>query len=344
MGTLGAGSRNIQERGGAMRFGINLGGGNLPEEPRQLALAGRLEKARLAGSLGYYSLWTGAGYLNNDFHAMLLLARAAAEAPGLELGMVALLPLYHPVEAAEQIATLDVISGGKFVLAPALGWRDFQFNAFGVPKAERLSRFREVLEVMQKLWSQERVSHHGKHFDMDDVPGAGGLLQKPHPKVYIAANLNRGVARAARQADGWLISSRATLITISQQVKLYRRETAQAGRPGFISAWREMFVAETRQQAIDIVRPHVEWLYRDRAALGHSQELPEADRIDVSFDRVLEDRFIIGSPAECIEEVKKYQELGVEELILRCQWPGMPNEDSLRAVELFGREVLPHFA
>ena len=104
-----------------------------------------------------------------------------------------------------------------------------------------------------------------------------------------------------------------------------------------------MFVAETRQQAIDIARPHIEWLYRDRAALGHSQELPEADRIYVSFERVLEGRFIIGSLAECIEEIKKYQELGVEELVLRCQWPGMPNEDSLRAVELFGREVLPHF-
>ena len=111
-----------------------------------------------------------AGYLNNDFHAMLLLARAAAEAPDLELGMVSLLPLYRPVEAAEQVATLDVICGGRFVLAPALGWRDFQFNAFGVPKKERLSRFREVMVVMKKLWSQERVAHHGKHFHMDDVP------------------------------------------------------------------------------------------------------------------------------------------------------------------------------
>ena len=327
-----------------MKFGINLGGGNLPQEPRREALAGRLEKAHLAGSLGYHSLWTGAGYLNNDFHAMLLLARAAAEAPELELGMVALLPLYHPVEAAEQIATLDVISGGKFVLAPALGWREFQFNAFGVPRAERLSRFREVLEVMEKLWTQERVSHHGRYFQMDDVPGAGGLLQNSRPKLYIAANLDLGVVRAAREGDGWLVSSRATLPTVQRQVAMYRDAARQEGKRGYVSAWREMFVAETRQQALDIVRPHVEWLYRDRAALGHSQELPEADRIDVSFDRVLEGRFIIGSPAECIDEITKYQELGVEELVLRCQWPGMPNEDSLRAVELFGREVMPAFA
>ena len=326
-----------------MRFGINLGGGNLLEEPREEALAGRLEKARLAGALGYHSQWTGAGYLNNDFHSMLLLTRAAAEAPDLELGMVSLLPLYHPVEAAEQVATLDVICGGRFVLAPALGWRDFQFNAFGVPKEERLSRFREVMVVMKKLWSQEQVTHHGKHFYMDDVPGAGGLLQGPQPKMYIAANLDVGVARAAREGDGWPVSSRATLPTIERQVKLYREAAGKAGKVGYISAWREMFVAETRQQAVDIVRPHVEWLYRDRAALGHNQELPEADRIDVSFEQVLDGRFIIGSPSECMKEIKRHQELGVEELVLRCQWPGMPNEDSLKAVELFGREVLHHF-
>lgn len=326
-----------------MKFGINLGGGNLPQESREEALEGRLEKSRLAKKYGYHSLWTGAGYLNNDFHAMLLLSRAAAEAPGLELGMVALLPLYHPVEAAEQIATLDVISGGRFVLAPALGWRDFQFNAFGIPKTERLSRFREVLAVMKQLWTEERVTHHGQHFRMEGVPGAGKPLQKPGPRIYIAANQDRGVIRAARQADGWLISSRSTLPTIRQQMKLYQDAIRAAGKPGHIAAWREMFIAETRQKAIDLARPHVEWLYQDRAAAGHSQELPEADRIDVSFDRVLEGRFIIGGPEECAEEIQKYQELGVQELILRCQWPGMPNKDSLQAVELFGKEVLPRF-
>ncbi len=105
-----------------------------------------------------------------------------------------------------------------------------------------------------------------------------------------------------------------------------------------------MFIAETREEAIRIARPHVEWLYKDRAALGHDRELPQGDRIDVPFEQVLEGRFIIGSPEECVAEIKKYQALGVEELILRCQWPGMPNQDSLRAVELFGEKVLPEFA
>ena len=326
-----------------MQFGINLGGGDRKAQSREEGLAARLGKARLAKEMGYHSLWTGAGYLNNDFHPMMLLSRVASEAPGLELGMVALLPLYHPVEAAEQISTLDVITGGKFVLAPALGWRDFQFKAFEVPKTERLSSFREVQEVMEKLWNHDLVTHKGRHFHLDDVPGAGDPIQKPGPKVYLAANLEKGVLRAAKESDGWLVSSRSTLPTIGVQAPQYRQAVKEAGKPGYIAAWREVFVAESKQQAIDIIRPQVEWLYKDRASLGHSQELPEADRIDVSFEQVLEGRFIIGSPEECIDEIHKYKDLGVEELILRSQWPGMESEVTDRSLRIFAEKVMPEF-
>jgi alkanesulfonate monooxygenase SsuD/methylene tetrahydromethanopterin reductase-like flavin-dependent oxidoreductase (luciferase family) len=326
-----------------MKFGLNLGGGNLPQESREEALYGRLEKSRLAKMHGYSSLWSGSGYLNNDFHPMLLLSRVAAEAPGLQLGIVALLPLYHPVEAAEQIATLDVISGGKFVLAPALGWRDYQFDGFGIPKSQRLTRFREVLTVMKQLWTEDRVSFAGTHFRINDIPGGGKPLQIPYPPIYIAANQDRGVIRAAKQGDGWLVSSRSTITTIACQSELYKKTAQESSKEPYISAWREMFVAETREKAIEIARPHVEWLYKDRAASGHSNELPEADRIDVGFDEVLKDRFIIGNPDDCIREIYRYKELGIQELILRCQWPGMSNEESLQAVNIFGREVIPEF-
>jgi alkanesulfonate monooxygenase SsuD/methylene tetrahydromethanopterin reductase-like flavin-dependent oxidoreductase (luciferase family) len=323
-----------------MRFGIILNGGGKPGRSREAALAEMLEQARVAYRSGFHSLWAGPGYLNQGWHATALLARVAAEAPGMELGLIALLPLHHPVELAEQVATLDVISGGRCVLAVALGWREFQFRAFGIPQGQRLSRFLEVLEVMKKLWTQERLTHRGRYFDIDDVPGAGRTLQHPHPKILVAANLDAGVVRSAKIADGWLVSSRATFATIQRQLHLYRTSLRQ-NHTGYVAAWREMYVAADRTAAIATIRPHVEWLYRDRAALGHNQSLPEADRIDVPFEQVLEGRFILGSPEECLIEIRKYQEVGVQELILRCQWPGMPGEDSLRAIQLFGDEVLP---
>jgi alkanesulfonate monooxygenase SsuD/methylene tetrahydromethanopterin reductase-like flavin-dependent oxidoreductase (luciferase family) len=327
-----------------MRFGLILDGGTQPGQARKASLTELLERATLAQRWGFHSLWTGPGYLNQGWHPTVLLARVAAEVPGMELGVVGLLPLHHPVELAEQLSTLDVICGGQIVLGAALGWRDFQFRAFEIPERQRLSRFLEVLATLKELWTQERVTHEGRHFRIRDVPGAGTPQQRPYPKILIAANLDPGVVRAATMADGWLISSRATLTTIVRQIGLYRDTLRTTGRPGYISAWREMYVAADRAQAIATIRPHVEWLYRDRAALGHNRALPEADRIDVPFEQVLEGRFIIGSTEECVAEVQKYQAAGVEELILRCQWPGMAAQDTLTAIERFGRDVLPGFA
>jgi alkanesulfonate monooxygenase SsuD/methylene tetrahydromethanopterin reductase-like flavin-dependent oxidoreductase (luciferase family) len=326
-----------------MRFGLILDGGSQPGQPRHAAFKELLERATLAHRWGFHSLWAGPGYLNQGWHPTVLLGRVAAEVPGMELGVVSLLPLHHPVELAEQVATLDVICGGQFVLGAALGWRDFQLRAFEVPERQRLSRFLEVLSALKELWTQERVRHEGRYFRIYDVPGAGAPQQRPYPKILIAANLDPGVLRAASMADGWLISSRATLTTIDRQLRLYREALRTTGRTGYVSAWREMYVATDRATAMAIIRPHVEWLYRDRAALGHNRALPEADRIDVPFEQVLEGRFIIGSPAECVDEVRKYQAVGVEELILRCQWPGMAAQDTLSAIESFGRAVLPEF-
>jgi alkanesulfonate monooxygenase SsuD/methylene tetrahydromethanopterin reductase-like flavin-dependent oxidoreductase (luciferase family) len=326
-----------------MRFGIILNGGSGPELSREQEFAELLMKARTARQAGFESLWVGPGYLQNGWHPTVLLARVAAEAPGLDLGLVGILPLYHPVELAEQLATLDVICGGRLTLGAAIGWRDFYFRAFEVPQEERLSRFQEVLEVLHKLWSQARLTHQGRHFQLEDIPGASAPLQRPAPKLLIAANLDPGIRRAARLADGWLVSSRATFTTVQRQMAVYGATLQQSGRSGYVAAWREMFVADSREAAIATIRPHVEWLYRDRAALGHNRLLPEADRLDVPFEQVLEGRFILGSPAECVAEVARYRALGVQELIMRCQWPGMAVEPALQAIERFGRDVLSHY-
>jgi alkanesulfonate monooxygenase SsuD/methylene tetrahydromethanopterin reductase-like flavin-dependent oxidoreductase (luciferase family) len=326
-----------------MRFGLILDGGNRPGHPRQTAFEELLERAARAKRWGFHSLWTGPGYLNDGWHSTVMLARIAAEAPGMELGMVAVLPLYHPVELAEQISTLDVICGGKAVLGAAIGWRDFQFRAFEVPERQRLSRFLDVLSALKSLWTQQRVTHVGRHYHITDVPGAGAPLQRPYPKVFVAANLDPGVRRAAQLADGWLVSSRATFTTLMRQMALYRNIHQASGQSGYVAAWREMFVAANRAEAIATIRPHVEWLYHDRAALGHNRALPEADRIDVPFEQVLEGRFIIGGPEECATELQRYQAAGVDEVIMRCQWPGLGATEVLKAIDRFGREVLPRF-
>ncbi|MEE8443123.1 MAG: hypothetical protein V3S37_05175, partial [Dehalococcoidia bacterium] len=113
---------------------------------------------------------------------------------------------------------------------------------------------------------------------------------------------------------------------------------------GTIWAWREAYVAPDRQTALDTIRSSVEWLYADRAALGHARDLPQADRIDVPFEQILQNRFIVGDPDECIREIQRYEQLGVDTIIMRMQWPGMTQEETLRSIRLMGKEVLPRFA
>lgn len=326
-----------------MRFGIVLGGDSQSSQTSAQALNNQLTKAREAYQQGFHSVWAGPGYLHGGWHAALLLARVSAEVAGMQLGVISLLPLHHPVELAEQLATLDTMCDGRLVLAAALGWRDFQFRAFGIPQEQRLGRFYDTLDILHKLWTQERVTHHSDYFTLNDIPGALRPLQQPQPPLWIAANLDAGIRRAARIAAGWLISSRATLPTITRQIPLYQQALHTSGRSGTVAAWREMYVAKDRATAIATIRPYVEWLYRDRAAQGHNRALPESDRIDVDFETVLEGRFIIGSPEECRAAIARYQALGVEEIIVRCQWPGMDGTAAVEAIRLFGREVLPHF-
>ncbi|ETX00670.1 MAG: hypothetical protein ETSY1_10420 [Candidatus Entotheonella factor] len=327
-----------------MRFGIILSSDHQDGVSSPQALSDQLAKARVAQESGFHSVWAGPGYLHGGWHSAVLLARVCAEAPQLDVGMISLLPLHHPVELAEQIATLDTICNGRLTLAVALGWRDFQFRAFGIPQTQRLGRFRETLEVMQKLWTQERVTHHGAHFHLDEVPGARQPLQQPTPQLWIAANQDPGVIRAAKTAAGWLVSSRSTVETIERQVQLYQTTLSEVERTGYVAAWREMYVAEDRAEAIRLIQPYVERLYQNRAAMGHNRDLPNADRIDVGFEQVLADRFILGSPSDCIAEIERYRQLGVQELIVRCQWPGMPGESTLAAIRRFGQDVLPRFA
>lgn len=326
-----------------MRFGIILTSDRQDGIPSAQALGDQLAKARVAQESGFHSVWAGPGYLHGGWHTAVLLARVCAEAPRLDVGMIGLLPLHHPVELAEQIATLDTICNGRLTLAAALGWRDFQFRAFEIPQSQRLGRFREVLEVMRQLWTQERVTYHGTYFHLDDVPGARQPLQQPSPPLWIAANQDPGIVRAAKTADGWLVSSRSTLATIERQARLYHATLKETNRPGCIAAWREMYVADDQATAIAAIRPYVERLYQNRAAMGHNRDLPEADRIDVGFEQVLQGRFIIGSPEACIAEVERYRAMGVQELILRCQWPGMPGEVALQAIRRFGQDVVPRF-
>src|SRR5207302_8537175 len=153
-----------------MKFGIGLSVQHLPEDSQAARFQEHVEQVRLARAVGFTSVWASQHYPSDPFtyfQPIPTLARVAAEAPGMTLGTgCLLLPLHHPVEIAEQLATLDVITGGRFVFGVGLGYRDVENEAMGHDPKERVGRLVEGLEVIERLWNGDPVIYQGPHLHL----------------------------------------------------------------------------------------------------------------------------------------------------------------------------------
>jgi alkanesulfonate monooxygenase SsuD/methylene tetrahydromethanopterin reductase-like flavin-dependent oxidoreductase (luciferase family) len=334
-----------------MKFGIGLSVQHRPEEPQSRRFQEHVEQVRLARSVGFASVWASQHYLSDPFtyfQPIPTLARIAAEADGMTLGTgVLLLPLHHPVDLAEQLATLDVIAGGRLIVGVGLGYRDVENLAMGQDPRARVGRLVESLQALERLWSGEPASFEGKHFQLRDVRISMPPLQRPRPPIWLAANGDAGVKRAARLADTWLINPHTALSTLERQVALFHAERAAAGRPraAEIPLIRECYVTESRAAAFAEARPILEPKYQAYQRWEQDKALPEGERWSPAFEELARDRFILGDPARVREEIARYRErLGVTSMMFRLQWPGMDQSRVLRSIRLLGEEVLPHFA
>jgi alkanesulfonate monooxygenase SsuD/methylene tetrahydromethanopterin reductase-like flavin-dependent oxidoreductase (luciferase family) len=151
-----------------MKYGLLLNTQFPPGESAGKRLEGLLDQVRAARDNGLHSVWVSQHYLATPFQMLQqvpVLSRMAAEAGPLHIGTnIFLLPIHNPVYVAEQVATLDIISAGRFIFGCGLGYRAEEFAAFDVDMKVRASRFLEVLQVARRLWTEPEVTHEGRHF------------------------------------------------------------------------------------------------------------------------------------------------------------------------------------
>ena len=170
-----------------------------------------LEQARLADSLGYDSVTKGSHYSTPDYQALQqipLLARLTGEVKRARLNAgIVILPLHKPLDLAEQLATLDILCNGKLIFGVGIGYREVEFNAFGTTQKERGARTTENLIAIKRLWSEDCVQMKGTHFELNNAVCWPKPIQKPHPPIWIGANANIAIARAAEFGDCWYILS-----------------------------------------------------------------------------------------------------------------------------------------
>jgi alkanesulfonate monooxygenase SsuD/methylene tetrahydromethanopterin reductase-like flavin-dependent oxidoreductase (luciferase family) len=274
------------------------------------------------------------------------LARLCAETKHCAVGTaVTLLGLRHPVTVASELASLDVLNGGRSFVAFGLGYRDDELNAFNLTKYQRLNRFIEGVEIVKRLWTENNVNYDGIAFKLKNVSVDPKPLQKPRPPIWIAANTDAAVARAARIGDGWMIGPHSAIDELHRQVNLCRETWRAAGKSGQpdIPIIRESFVAGTRKEAVEKARPCLEQLYRAIYVRWRQNEaMSNPEELSWAFEKLAGGRFILGSPEQCIDQIKEYENrLGVSYMLPRFDWtPGLPQGEILASMRLFGEKVI----
>jgi alkanesulfonate monooxygenase SsuD/methylene tetrahydromethanopterin reductase-like flavin-dependent oxidoreductase (luciferase family) len=332
-----------------MKFCLQLNPQVAIDKPVDRLMPTLIEQVHIADSAGFDAFSMGDHYNIAEFQRLNqvpALARLCAEVKRCAVGTaVMLLGLRHPVAVASELASLDVINNGKSFFAFGLGYREDELNAFNLTKTRRFHCFIEGVEIIKRLWTEDHVTFKGNEFHLKDVTIDPKPLQKPRPPIWLAANADAAVIRAAKISDGWMIGPHSAIDELERQVKLCRNTWAATGKPGNpdIPIIRETFVAKSRSEALAKARPCLEQLYRAIYIKWKQNEaMSDPSELSWAFDRLAQGRFILGSPEECVDQIREYEtRLGATYMLPRFDWtPGLPQEEVLLSMRLFGDKVI----
>ena len=303
-----------------------------------------LRECERAEAAGFDSVWLGEHHNNPILHPAPLigLAAIASRTSHIRLGTgVLLLPLYHPMLVAEEAAMVDMISGGRLILGIGAGYAPEEFSAFGYSLKERGSRLEEGASLLCRLWTEEHVTHRGKHYHLEDATVAPRPVQRPRPPIWFGAWAETAIRRAARLGDAWFIGPSASLKEIAPCAALYRGACADRGIEGEVALFRYVFVARTIEEALNVAGgPFIEAFERMYFRWPHPVVKRPEGRLTIK--RLAQDRIILGDPKTCAADIQKFRDtLNPKHLVCRFSVPGIPRHACEASVELFSREVMP---
>jgi probable F420-dependent oxidoreductase len=326
-----------------VRFGV------IPSEGGQ-RFADALAEAELAEDLGFDSVWLEEHHGVRDHYwpsPLVVLAAMAARTSRVMLGTdVIVLPFYSPVRLAEDVAVLQGISGGRFILGVATGYRPDEFRLHDAPLAGRGARLEEALGLIRSLWAGDDVAHEGPTYR---AAGRIEPLPVPPPPIWLGGWGPLALRRAATLADAWIPGPTADLPRLVALRRDYDAALLAAGRdPATVRRplTREVVIAATDREAWEIAERHLLVNYRDEYGGGWSHPLVGAadttptDRLDA----LAAGRFIVGSPTTCVSIIREIvAAYAPDELICRLFFPGLPHETLVSELRLLASDVIPAF-
>ena len=325
------------------KVGLYIGTQFPPGTEVALALKDMREQVRVARQSGFSSLWVPHHYLTHPMQMLApvpMLAYLLRDAEGMTIGTnILIMPLLHPVHVAEDAVTLDLLSGGRYVLGIGAGYREAEFQTFNVPLKARAQRMDESIEIMRRLWTEDKITHAGKAFQINDLGIGLKPQRKGGPPIWLAAVVDAAVKRAAQLGDAWLITNFAHLSVLVPQMALYRKLLAEAKKqfPAEAPITRECYIGSTHAKALDECKAALKYKYAAYSSWGLDKQSKGAESFEQPFEEFVKDRFIIGDKAFVKDEIARYGALlGVNHFIMRVQWPGLEQARALKTISTLG--------
>jgi alkanesulfonate monooxygenase SsuD/methylene tetrahydromethanopterin reductase-like flavin-dependent oxidoreductase (luciferase family) len=329
-----------------------------------------LEQAVLAESQGYHAVWLAEHHFSRygvgpSIH--LTAANLAARTRRIRIGTaVTIVPFYHPIRIAEEIAMLDQLSGGRIDWGAGRGYQGHEFAGFGADITQSHRVFREALDIILRAWTGEPFAFEGEFYRFPALRVLPTPLQTPHPPVWIAAISPETLAWAADHAWPVLTDQFSPLHRIEESRKLYSERAAAAGLDVArveLPTLRHVYVGETFQKAREEAAPALLWYYRMLGRVGspasHTGELPAnyafykllgQEGLDPDRDRdaflayLFEHCTVVGDAAYCRDKLREMQErIRLDHLIAWQNFGGLPHAASLASQRRLIEKVAPAF-
>lgn len=311
-----------------------------------------LEQAVVAESAGFHEVWlpehNGRAY-GMVGNAVVAAAAIAAATNRIRIATaVTRLPLHHPVHLAEDLAYVDILSGGRIDWGVGKGYDKLEFSTYGVPFEEREERWEETFDAVQQIWRSKRTLYKGQFFEFGDAELLPYPLQRPTLPIYAMVSQNdQSVIWAAERLLPIAVGSGPNWDDVKHKLELYQ-ETAEAAGYGPIEVsetlarcWqlKQVHVASTTERAVEEFREGLMWYFEalgNRAMFGFSKE-SEPYEYYMRHESVL-----VGSSNKVGESLAKYHEhTGMQNVICFFNIGGQPHQQVVNAMNQFGEDIIP---
>jgi alkanesulfonate monooxygenase SsuD/methylene tetrahydromethanopterin reductase-like flavin-dependent oxidoreductase (luciferase family) len=269
-----------------------------------------LQRIEIMDRSGYDAVWITEHHFN-DYSVCpsipVMGAYAAARTKKLHIATgVTLAAFYHPLRLAEEVALLDILSGGRVYWGAGRGFDPKEFRTFGMTPEESYPRFREAVEIVLSAWRNQRVSYHGKYSTIDNIELLPKPLQQPHPPMWVAAYSPTAVEWAAEQGYSIMLDPHSPTSVIGEKMETWRRLMVQHGHSiegRVIPTVRLVAIARTEAEATEVAREGSKFMLRTYVN-------PQGERGDSAtlLQKYVDQMVIHGTAQSVVDQIRRLNE------------------------------------